>query len=64
MTGRDLADTKAQVEMVEALGQKDTDIANNGDGTINLFRDGAIVLVPTPNADPKGTQAHYHYPWP
>ena len=40
--------------MVEALSKDSGDMTNAGDGTINLFQDGSIILVPTPSADPKG----------
>ncbi|KAG9250806.1 major facilitator superfamily transporter [Emericellopsis atlantica] len=49
----DHEDSKSRVEMVEALSNASDDKINTGDGTINLFHDGSMVLVPTPSADPK-----------
>lgn len=47
-------ESKTQVEFVESLSDKPGDPATTDYGTINLFQDGSIVLVPTPSSDPKG----------
>ncbi|EUC46991.1 hypothetical protein COCMIDRAFT_91283 [Bipolaris oryzae ATCC 44560] len=46
-------ESKTQVEFVESLSDKPLGPATTDYGTINLFQDGSVVLVPTPSSDPK-----------
>ena len=47
---------KSDVSIIENVGmeKKGGDPAATPNGGVNLFTDGAVVLIPTPSPDPKG----------
>ncbi|KAF7554868.1 hypothetical protein G7Z17_g2579 [Cylindrodendrum hubeiense] len=40
-----------EIDTIEDV--KNHDVQNQGSGTVNLFQDGSVVLIPTPSPDPK-----------
>lgn len=42
-----------EIDAIEDVGNDVGKI--QGSGTVNLFQDGSVVLIPTPSPDPKGS---------
>lgn len=42
-----------EVDAIEDIGNDGG--KTQGSGTVNLFQDGSVVLIPTPSPDPKGS---------
>ncbi|KAM0544238.1 hypothetical protein ACHAPJ_011927 [Fusarium lateritium] len=47
------ADMKPDVDAVENVVKNSHHESHNASGTVNLYQDGTVVLVPTPSPDPK-----------
>jgi hypothetical protein len=48
-------DMKAGVDAIEDVVKNPHHESYDASGTVNLYQDGTVVLVPTPSPDPKGT---------
>lgn len=51
---RDSFGMKPDVDAVEDIIKTPHHEAHDASGTVNLYQDGTVVLVPTPSPDPKG----------
>lgn len=51
-------DPKADAVMVEDVESRDDHSRNDNMGGVDLYKNDAIVLIPTPSPDPKGTFTH------
>ena len=54
MAERRSFDMKPDVDAVENVIDKPHHESHDASGTVNLYQDGTVVLVPTPSPDPKG----------
>jgi len=54
MAERRSFDMKPNVDAVENVVDKPHHESHDASGTVNLYQDGTVVLVPTPSPDPKG----------
>lgn len=60
MVERRSFDMKPDVDAVENVVDKPHHESHDASGTVNLYQDGTVVLVPTPSPDPKGIHTLSH----
>lgn len=56
---------KPDVDAVENVVKDPHHESHDASGTVNLYQDGTVVLIPTPSPDPKGKYTNkfsfYHF---